>query len=67
MKNGNDAETAQIDALPNCLRIKLIINHLDRKDDVKLYQIIYGYNDSSKDIHLLFKPGHYDVLHIHKY
>lgn len=40
MKDGIEAETSQIDALPNCLKIKLVINHLDRREDIKLNQIL---------------------------
>jgi hypothetical protein len=60
LKEGVEASDLMINSLPNYLKIKIIINHIDRRKEVQLNQIVYGDANSIYDISMLFKPGHYD-------
>jgi len=59
---GRDAETLALDALPQQLGVGLRLWILDRRDEVGLASIDMPV-DGQVDVHVLFKPGHYDLLY----
>lgn len=60
---GRDAETLTLLALPQQLGIGLCLWILDRRDEVGLVKIETPGPDDKVDVHVLFKPGHYDLLY----
>lgn len=60
---GRDAETLILDALPQQLGIGLRLWILDRREDVDLVSMDTPGPDRKIDVHVLFKPGHYDLLY----
>lgn len=60
---GRDAETLALDALPQQLGIGLRMWILDRRDEVDLVSLDTPGPGGEIDIHVLFKPGHYDLLY----
>lgn len=60
---GRDAETLALDALPQQLGIGLRLWILDRRDEVGLVSLDTPGPDGEVDVHVLFKPGHYDLLY----
>lgn len=60
---GRDAETLALDALPQQLGIGLRMWILDRRDEVNLVSLDTPGPQNEVDVHVLFKPGHYDLLY----
>eukprot|EP00913_Durusdinium_trenchii_P021982 g20655.t1 len=60
---GRDAETLALDALPQQLGIGLRMWILDRRDEVSLVSLDTPGPQNEVDVHVLFKPGHYDLLY----
>lgn len=60
---GRDAETLALDALPQQLGIGLRMWILDRRDEVNLVSLDTPGPQNEVDVHVLFKPGHYDRLY----
>mmetsp|Transcript_136512 Transcript_136512/g.323311 ORF Transcript_136512/g.323311 Transcript_136512/m.323311 type:complete len:347 (-) Transcript_136512:107-1147(-) len=60
---GRDAETLALDALPQQLGIGLRMWILDRRDEVSLVSLDTPGPQNEVDVHILFKPGHYDLLY----
>mmetsp|Transcript_4560 Transcript_4560/g.10644 ORF Transcript_4560/g.10644 Transcript_4560/m.10644 type:complete len:345 (+) Transcript_4560:49-1083(+) len=60
---GRDAETLALEALPRQLGVGLRLWILDRRDEVALVHLDTPGPDGEVDVHLLFKPGHYDLLY----
>jgi len=60
---GRDAETLALDALPQELGVGLRMWILDRRDEVELVSLDTVGPDGQVDVHMLFKPGHYDLLY----
>lgn len=60
---GRDAETLVLDALPRQLGIGLRLWILDRRDEIDLVSLDTPGPDGKVDVHVLFKPGHYDLLY----
>lgn len=61
---GRDAETLAVDALPLQLGIGVRLWVLDRRDEVDLISLDTPRPDGKVDVHVLFKPGHYDLLYL---
>lgn len=60
---GRDAETLALDALPQQLGVGLRMWILDRRDEVSLISLDTPGPQGEVDVHVLFKPGHYDLLY----
>lgn len=60
---GIDAETFSLHILPTLLGLGVRIWILDSRDDVALNKIDIDGPDKVVDVHLLFKPGQYDLLY----
>jgi len=60
---GRDAETLALDALPMQLGVGLRLWILDRRDEVDLVSLDTPGPDGKVHVHVLFKPGHYDLLY----
>lgn len=60
---GRDAETLALDALPLQLGIGVRLWILDRREEVDLVSLDTPGPDGKVDVHVLFKPGHYDLLY----
>eukprot|EP00930_Biecheleria_cincta_P031601 TRINITY_DN21939_c0_g1_i1.p1 TRINITY_DN21939_c0_g1~~TRINITY_DN21939_c0_g1_i1.p1 ORF type:complete len:487 (-),score=86.98 TRINITY_DN21939_c0_g1_i1:91-1551(-) len=60
---GRDAETLALDALPQQLGIGIRMWVLDRRDEVDLVSLDTPGPEGDIDVHVLFKPGHYDLLY----
>lgn len=61
---GRDAETLALDALPLQLGVGLRVWILDRRDEVDLVSVDMPAPDGQVHVHVLFKPGHYDLLYL---
>eukprot|EP00929_Paragymnodinium_shiwhaense_P088988 TRINITY_DN49263_c0_g1_i1.p1 TRINITY_DN49263_c0_g1~~TRINITY_DN49263_c0_g1_i1.p1 ORF type:complete len:363 (+),score=81.78 TRINITY_DN49263_c0_g1_i1:127-1215(+) len=61
---GRDAESIAIDALPQQLGMGLRLWILDRRDENDLASWDIPGPDGLIDIHVLFKPGHYELLYL---
>lgn len=60
---GRDAETLALDALPQQLGVGVRLWILDRRDEVGLVSLDTPGPEGEIDVHVLFKPGHYDLLY----
>lgn len=60
---GRDAETLALDALPHQLGIGVRMWILDRRDGVDLVSLDTPGPEGEINVHVLFKPGHYDLLY----
>lgn len=60
---GRDAETLALDALPMQLGVGLRLWILDRREEVDLVSLDTPGPDGKVSVHVLFKPGHYDLLY----
>lgn len=60
---GRDAETLALDALPVQLGLGVRLWILDRRDGVDLVNVDFPGPAGNVDVHVLFKPGHYDLLY----
>jgi len=60
---GRDAETLVLDALPLQAGIGVRMWILDRREGTDLVSLDTPGPDGSIDVHVLFKPGHYDLLY----
>jgi len=64
---GREADHVQISALSRALKINIKVAYLDGRGDgdkvdfVELSNIEDGYN-GMKEVCLLYRPGHYDIL-----
>mmetsp|Transcript_7963 Transcript_7963/g.23636 ORF Transcript_7963/g.23636 Transcript_7963/m.23636 type:complete len:417 (+) Transcript_7963:52-1302(+) len=63
---GIDAETLVIDVLPKQLGVGLRVWLLDRREGVDLVPLDTPGPEGSVQVHVLFKPGHYDLLYPRK-
>eukprot|EP00971_Amphidinium_carterae_P139206 2758558-Amphidinium_carterae.1 len=62
---GRDAESLVVDALPMQLGIGVRLWILDRRDEVPLTSTdLVPSPDSPIIVHVLYKPGHYDLLYL---
>eukprot|EP00928_Gymnodinium_smaydae_P047736 TRINITY_DN31880_c0_g1_i1.p1 TRINITY_DN31880_c0_g1~~TRINITY_DN31880_c0_g1_i1.p1 ORF type:complete len:406 (-),score=83.15 TRINITY_DN31880_c0_g1_i1:101-1318(-) len=61
---GRDAETLAIEALPRQLGVGVRVWFLDRSDAVDLFSLDTPGSDGKVDVHILFQPGHYDLLYL---
>lgn len=64
LRMGIEAEGVILQALPLQLQISSRIIYLDRSEDTDLKVMDFGHGDDPKVVHLLLKPGHYDVLYL---
>jgi ubiquitin thioesterase protein OTUB1 len=55
--------TALIDVLLEPIRVAVKINYLDRSPGTKVNHYTFGKPDSRFIIHLLYRPGHYDIVY----
>lgn len=60
---GRDAESLVLDALPRQLGVGIRLWILDRRDEVDLVSLDTPGPAGELDVHVLFKPGHYDLLY----
>lgn len=60
---GRDAETLALDVLPVQLGLGVRLWILDRRDGVDLVNVDFPGPTGAVDVHVLFKPGHYDLLY----
>mmetsp|Transcript_26664 Transcript_26664/g.51398 ORF Transcript_26664/g.51398 Transcript_26664/m.51398 type:complete len:547 (+) Transcript_26664:42-1682(+) len=60
---GRDAETLVLDALPLQAGIGVRMWILDRREGTDLVSLDTPGPNGSIDVHVLFKPGHYDLLY----
>jgi len=63
---GRDAETLVCDILPKQLNIGVRLWLLDRRDSVELTNVDAPDDDGNFQVHMMFKPGHYDLLYLRK-
>lgn len=62
---GRDVSMVQVSALAEALGVQVVVEYLDGRDllEGKLAQHVFGPSDSTTTVHVLYRPGHYDVLY----
>lgn len=57
---GMESEGLMLKVMADALKADIIVNQIDRKEGY--IEMRYDADNSKSVVHLLFKPGHYDVL-----